>query len=245
MGSPFRGRRWWIIGASDGLGAALARTMDAEGATLVLSARRAEALTALAGELAAAEALAMDVTDEVSVVAAVAQAGPVDGLVYCAGAYEPMTAQDWQADVSVRVAEVNFIGALRVLGRVAPAMATRGEGRIVLIGSLAGFAGLPGAIGYGASKAALMHLAENMRADLKGSGVVVQRANPGFIRTRLTAKNDFAMPQLMTPEAAAGHVMAAIRSGRFSTSFPRPFAWVFSVGGLLPTPLFQRLIAKG
>lgn len=245
MADPFTGRRWWIVGASDGLGAALARAMDAEGATLVLSARRAAVLTDLASGLRAAEVVAMDVTDAASVAAAVGQVGPVDAILYCAGAYEPMTAPDWQPEEAVRIAEVNFIGALRVLGRVVPAMARRGSGRVVLIGSLAGFAGLPGAIGYGASKAALMHLAENLRADLKGTGVVVQRANPGFIRTRLTAKNDFSMPQLMTPEDAAGHVMAAIRSGRFSTSFPRPFAWVFSVGGLLPTTLFQRLVARG
>ena len=123
MADPFRGRRWWVVGASEGLGAALARAMDAEGATLVLSARRAAVLTDLASGLRAAEVVAMDVTDEASVAAAVEQVGPVDAILYCAGAYEPMAAPDWQPEEAVRIAEVNFIGALRVLGRVVPAMA--------------------------------------------------------------------------------------------------------------------------
>lgn len=235
----FDGKTWWIVGASDGLGAALARALDAEGARLILSARSADRLAALAGGLRDAAALPMDVTDAVSVSSALQRAGPVDGLIYAVGLYEPMRAPDWQPEVSVRLAEANFTGALRVLGHVVPAMVRVGQGRLVLIGSLAGFMGLPGAIGYGASKAALMHLAENMRADLDGTGVAVQRVNPGFIRTRLTAKNDFPMPQIMEPEDAAARVLAAIRSGRFSTSFPRPFSWLFTLGRFLPFRLIR------
>ena len=105
-----------------------------------------------------------------------------------------------------------------------------------------GFRGLPGAIGYGASKAALMHLGENLRVDLRGTGLRVQVANPGFIATRLTAKNSFRMTQLMTPETAAGHVLRLMRSKRFSASFPAPFAWLFTLGRYLPLRLFQRLL---
>jgi short-subunit dehydrogenase len=111
----------------------------------------------------------------------------------------------------------------------------------MLIGSLSGYSGLPAAVGYSASKAALMNLAENLLVDLKGTGVSVQIANPGFIKTRLTAKNDFAMPQLMTSEVAANHVIRAIDSGRFETAFPRPFAWVFKWGRYLPRGLFNKL----
>ncbi len=238
----FVGKTWWIVGASDGLGAALAEALDAEGTRLVLSARSEDTLEAMAGRLRDARALPMDVTDPGAVARAVAAAGAVDGLIYTAGRYEPMNAADWQPEESVRIAEVNFVGALRLLGHVVPAMVCNGQGRIMLIGSLAGFAGLPGAIGYGASKAGLMHLAENMAADLRGTGVIVQRANPGYILTRLTAKNDFPMPQIMEPEEAARRVIAALLSGRFSTSFPVPFSWVFRFGNLLPPGLFQRLL---
>lgn len=239
----FAGRTWWIVGASDGLGAEIARRLDLEAARLVLSARNAPGLETLAGQLSRARAVPMDVTDPPSVTAGVAAAGPVDGLIYSVGQYDPMTAVDWNAEASVRVAEANFIGALRLLGHVTPEMARRGQGHIALIGSLAGYVGLPGSIGYGASKGALMHLAEDMRADLRSTGVTVQRINPGFIRTRLTRKNSFRMPQIMTPETAAARVTKALKSGRFSTSFPAPFSLFFLLGSLLPTPLLQRFFA--
>jgi len=134
------------------------------------------------------------------------------------------------------------VGAGQVLGEAGARRGTENSGRVVVIGSLAGFRGLPGAIGYGASKAAAMHLAENLRIDLKDTGVLVQRINPGFIKTRLTDKNDFDMMQIMEPEEAASRALKAIRSGRFSTSFPAPFAWVFTVGQYLPLSLFHRIV---
>lgn len=233
--------RWWIVGASEGLGRALARALDAEGASLILSARSAGRLQELAASLRDARAVPMDVTDPVSVAGGIEAAGPIDGLIYTVGTYEPMPATDWNDAAVVSMVETNFLGAVRILGGVVPDLVARGEGRIVLVGSLSGFRGLPGAIGYGASKAGLMHLAENLRADLHGTGLRVQVMNPGFIDTRLSRKNTFRMQQLMSPEDAADRVLRAIRSGRFSTSFPAPFAWLFTVGRFLPLCLFQRL----
>lgn len=238
---PFSDQTWWIVGASEGLGRALALALDAQGARLVLSARNADRLRDLAAGLRDARAVPVDVTAPETVPAAVETAGDIDGLIYCVGLYDPMAATDWQPAAAEAMAEANFIGALRILGRALPRMLARGSGRVVLIGSLAGHRGLPGAIGYGAGKAALMHLAENLRADLHGTGVSVQQVNPGFIRTRLTDKNAFAMPQIMTPQDAAARTLRAIRSGRFSTSFPAPFAWLFTLGRHLPLALFQRL----
>ncbi|OIP82357.1 MAG: short-chain dehydrogenase [Rhodobacterales bacterium CG2_30_65_12] len=235
------GRRYWIAGASEGLGRALAHGLDEAGASLILSARNADRLAALAGELRDAKALPMDVRDAKSVSNAAENLGEIDGVIYNAGAYDPVSAKDWKPDAVRQMAEVNFMGALNVLGDVLPGMVARGRGHIVLVGSLSGFRGLPGAIGYGASKAGLMHLAENLALDLRGTGITVQRVNPGFIATRLTAKNDFRMPQIMEPEDAARHVLRAMRSGRFSTSFPAPFSWVFTLGQHLPLGLFQRL----
>lgn len=241
MTDPFAGKTWWIVGASEGLGAALASAMDARGARLILSARSGDKLEALAKGLRHATALPMDVTDANSVETATAQAQHADAMLYCVGTYEPMHAADWNADAVEHMIDTNFTGAARVLAGIVPHYVTRGSGQIMLIGSLSGYRGLPAAVGYSASKAALMHLAENLLIDLKGTGVTIQMANPGFIKTRLTAKNTFDMPQIMTPEVAANHVIAAVDSGRFETAFPRPFAWVFKWGRFLPRSLFNKL----
>jgi short-subunit dehydrogenase len=146
-------------------------------------------------------------------------------------------------DQALKVSEVNFTGALRSLGHVVPQMADRGSGHIVLIGSLAGFRGLPGAIGYSASKGALMQLAENLYMDLRGTGVKVQQINPGFIKTRLTEKNSFDMPFILSPEDAAARTLKAMKSRRFATSFPWPMAAFFRLGSVLPIRLFRRMLS--
>ncbi|MBY6141899.1 SDR family NAD(P)-dependent oxidoreductase [Leisingera daeponensis] len=236
----FAGKTFWLVGASHGLGREVARQLDREGARLILSARSAEALEALAAELRGARAVPVDVTDMQSVRQAAQQAGPVDGIIYNAGTYEPMRTQAWDSAAVLAMSDVNFAGALRVLGQVLPGFIAAGRGDITLVGSLAGYRGLPASIGYGASKAALISLAETMRHDLKGSGVTVRVINPGFIKTRLTDKNSFKMPQLMTPEAAAGHVVDAMRSRRFRTDFPRPFSYAIKAFSLLPDWLVYR-----
>lgn len=238
--SAVKGKTFWVIGASEGLGREIAKGLVGAGANVVLSARSEDRLQQLALELGAARPLAMDVTDITSVSNAVSKLGPVDGVVYNAGAYAPMRSQDWDSEAALAMLDVNFAGALRVLGHIVPDFASQGRGDITLIGSLAGYQGLPAAIGYGASKAALISLAETMRHDLRGSGVTVRVVNPGFIKTRLTEKNDFSMPQLMTAERAAGHVVRAIGKKRFRTDFPRPFCWAIKLLALLPDWLIYR-----
>jgi NADP-dependent 3-hydroxy acid dehydrogenase YdfG len=212
--SVFSGKRYWLVGGSDGLGLALARQMRAEGAELVISARDATRLASVCAELGA-QAVPMDIADGASVAEAVEGLGPLDGVVLLAAVYWPMAAQKLDAAKLVAMCDVNLTGTARVLGAVLPAMLERGRGHIVLTGSLAGYRGLPGAMGYAASKAGAMVLAESLYADLRGSGIKVQLANPGFIQTRLTAQNRFSMPFIMTPDQAAGHMLRLMRSDRF------------------------------
>lgn len=237
------GRRYWLVGASEGLGRALAHVMSAAGAELILSGRNEDRLRELASELpGAAHPLPFDVTDPAAVRTAAEAAGTIDGIVWLAGAYWPLRAQEWNAEKVTTMIDTNLTGAAHVLGAVVPEMVGRGAGHIVIVGSLSGFRGLPGAIGYAASKAGLMNLAECLAIDLAGSGVRVQLVNPGFIRTRLTARNDFSMPFLMEPEAAARHIFGHMNRKRFATSFPRLFSLVFRLGRLLPDALWVRLM---
>ena len=238
----FAGKRYWLVGASEGLGLALAQKMSAAGAELILSARSADSLAlAVAGLPGKATALPVDVGSSASVRAAAATLGAVDGVVFLAGVYWPMTAQDWDADKAEAMCDVNFTGCARVVGAVLPGMVARGAGHVVITGSLSGFRGLPGAIGYAASKAGTMVLAESLYADLRKSGIAVQLANPGFIKTRLTAKNAFAMPFIMEPEAAAQVMLDHMASDRFKISFPTLFSWLFRGGNFLPDWLYFRM----
>ena len=240
----FKGKTYWLVGASDGLGAALAQKLGAAGAHVILSARSEDKLVALAAELPGeARAVAMDVADMESVLRAAKKVGDVDGVVFLAGVYWPMKAQDWDVEAANAMADINFTGMMRVMGVVVPPMVARNDGHIVITGSLSGFRGLPGAIGYAASKAGTMSLAESMHADLRKSGVTVQLANPGFIRTRLTDKNNFNMPFIMEPDQAADEMMAHMRSDRFKKSFPMVFSWLFRLSQFMPDWMYYRLFA--
>ena len=237
------GKRYWLVGASEGLGLALAQVMAAAGADLVLSARSADGLALACARVPRARSVVIDVADAASVARAAAEVGEVDGVVFLAGVYWPMTAQTVDADKLAAMCDVNFTGCARVIGAVLPGMVARGAGHVVITGSLSGFRGLPGALGYAASKAGVMVLAESLHADLRGSGVRVQVGNPGFIRTRLTNKNDFSMPFLMEPEQAAAAMFALMNTGAFKSSFPRVFSWFFRGAQFLPDWAYYRLFA--
>lgn len=228
------GKRYWLVGASEGLGLALAHLMHKAGAKLILSARNAERLDAACQSLPGAVSEPLDVANSAAVAEVAARIGPIDGMIWLAGVYTPMSASALDPVAFEQMCDVNFTGCARVLGQILPGMVQRGSGHIVLTGSLSGFRGLPGAMGYQSSKAGVMALAECLHADLRGTGIKVQIGNPGFIRTRLTDKNSFSMPFLMEPEQAASHMMNLMQSNRFKSSFPMVFSWLFRLSQLLP-----------
>ena len=150
--SDLTGKRYWLVGASEGLGAALAAKLSGVGADVVLSARSKTGLEEVAAGLPReAEIVTVDIADDDRVAKAAKEVGDVDGVVLLAGVYWPMPATEWKADEAVTMADVNFTGFLRVLGHVVPQMVKKDDGHIVITGSLSGFRGLPGAIGYGAT----------------------------------------------------------------------------------------------
>ncbi|MEM0936898.1 MAG: SDR family NAD(P)-dependent oxidoreductase [Pseudomonadota bacterium] len=239
------GKRYWMVGASEGLGRALSEKMSRAGVHLVLSARDESRLVALAEDLPGPTTVApCDISDDESVKAAAARAGDLDGVVFLAGVYWPQAAQAWDAAQVTAMCDINFTGLARVLGECVPAMVERDAGHIVITGSLSGFRGLPGSIGYTASKAGTMSMAESMYCDLRKTGVQVQVLNPGFIRTRLTDKNDFAMPFLMEPEEAASIMFDFMQTDGFKKSFPRLFSWVFRISQFFPDGLYYRLFGR-
>ena len=209
MTDAFTGKTWWIIGASEGLGAALAQAIDARGASVILSARSGDKLTQLATTLNDAQVLPMDVTDTDSVNQAAAQARHADAMLYCVGTYEPMDAKVWEATAVEHMIDTNFTGAARVLADVVPHYVTRGSGHIMLIGSLSGYRGLPAAVGYSASKAAVIGLTKSIAADFVTQGVRCNAICPGYVLTPLVESQipDTAKKYGMTEEEAKQKVI--------------------------------------
>ncbi len=244
-----KGKYIWLVGASEGIGAALAQKLAAAGAHVAVSARNEQALQALAGMLAVPPlVLPLDVTDQTSVAAAWVRLNAewpvIDMVIYNAGTYEPLDAHHFDLTKIERMVDVNFHGALRVLSFTVPHFLSRNAGHIALVGSVAGYRGLPAALGYGASKAAIIHLAENLKADLGATGIAVQIINPGFVKTGLTDKNDFSMPCIITAERAAEYIMKGLQSDRFEIHFPKRFSWILKFLSLLPAPLYFALLKK-
>ena len=241
----FSGKRYWLVGASAGLGEALAHKLADAGAEVIVSARGEEQLQKVVTDLGgAASYVTVDVSDADDVARAAAEVGEIDGYVHLAGVYWPLAAQDWDGHKVAAMLDINMTGMARVLGHVVPPMVKRDAGHIVITSSLTGFRGLPGSIGYTASKAAAMSLAECMECDLRNTGVDVQVANPGFIKTQLTDKNDFKMPFIMEPDEAAQIMFDHMKSGCFKRSFPTLFSLVFRGSQFLPDWLYFRIFGR-
>jgi len=137
-----------------------------------------------------------------------------------------------------RHGEVNYMGALYLLAAVLPALRARGQGHISLVGSVAGYRGLPNSLAYGPTKAALINLAETLYLDLRTQGIGVSLINPGFVDTPLTRQNEFKMPALITPEQAAQEILKGWARGEFEIHFPKRFTRWMKVLQLLPYPAF-------
>lgn len=234
------GKRYWLVGASEGLGRALAEKMSRAGAELILSARSGDRLRELAATLPGrTTCVPMDIADRDSVYEACQEIGEIDGLVFLAGIATLIRAQDWDAEKVEQMFDVNLTGAARVIGQVIGPMVARDDGHIVMIGSLSAYRGLPGSIGYSASKAGLMALAESMHGDLRDTNVLVQLANPGYIATRMQDDNPHSKPFMMIPDQAAQHVFEQMNTDTFHKAFPFGFSLLFRFSRFLPTGLYE------
>ena len=240
--TDWRGLRVWLVGASSGIGEATASALHARGAHVLVSARNAEALHAFVAahpmqQGGAAQAWPLDVTDAAAVTRTAREIlaqGPLDLVLYCAGHYREMRATDMDMADLQRHLDINYVGALHVLGAVLPAMTARGAGHVSLISSVAGFRGLPKSLAYGPTKAALTNLAETLYLDLQPLGLGVSVVHPGFVQTPLTAQNDFTMPALITPPQAAQAMVDGWAKGTFDIHYPKRFTRWMKLLRLLP-----------
>ncbi|AKJ67274.1 short-chain dehydrogenase [Pandoraea thiooxydans] len=234
----WQGKRVWVVGASSGIGAALARNLLRRGASVALSARRIDALQAVAADLPTAWIVPLDVTDPAAWDASHRtlrqEWEAIDLIVFCAAEYRPLRPWDIRADQVRKTVEVNLNSVYYGLEVVLPGLLSQQSGGIAVIASIAGYLGLPNATVYGPTKAALINLAELLYTELHAKGLGVYLINPGFVKTRLTAANSFPMPALQTPEAAAEAIVDGLARGRFEIDFPKRFTRLLKFASLLP-----------
>ncbi|MGZ5101234.1 MAG: SDR family NAD(P)-dependent oxidoreductase [Usitatibacter sp.] len=170
--------------------------------------------------------------------------GGNDLVVLMAGEYKPMRAWKIDLDTARAMVETNLMGFFNVLGAAVPTLLKQGEGNIVLVSSVAGYRGLPKSLVYGPTKAAIINLGETLYLDLRPKGIGVCVVNPGFVKTPLTAQNDFKMPALISPEEAAAEILAGLERGEFEIHFPRRFTRVLRMLRLLPYSLYFPAIRR-
>ena len=252
--ADWRGRNVWLVGASSGIGRATASALHAQGAKVVVSARSAGALNAFTATHPGSFALALDVTDPLAVKAAssaLAAQGTLDCVLYCAGHYHAMDATRIHMADLLQHNQINYLGALYLLDAVLPQLLaqplnqhTGQRGHISLMGSVAGYRGLPNSLAYGPTKAALINLAETLYLDLQAQGVGVSLINPGFVDTPLTRQNQFKMPALITPEQAAQEILNGWARGEFEIHFPKRFTLWLKLMRHLPYRLYFALVGR-
>ena len=238
----------WIVGASSGIGEACAKWFANAGANLVLSARRESALDQLAISIrtehpnSQVRTIAFDVNHQDQASGAVNELfqewSRLDILLFVSGIYTPVRAHDFDLQVTEQMIQTNLMGPMRIVSYLMPYFLKQQSGHIAIVGSVAGYSGLPKSLVYGPTKAALLNFAESLFYDVKPEGINVHIVSPGFVATPATAGNDFEMPALISAEQAAIEIGKGLQKGEFDIHFPKKFSYFLKFLRLLPYPLY-------
>lgn len=238
----------WIIGASHGIGAALAKQLASEGHALAVSGRDEAALKAVLAGFPQGNYLflPLDVMEDAAFPDAIAQMKAhwpsIDRVIYNAGISPNVN--DGRLDPATlrRVLAVNVTGAFVCVSAMQEIWGEQGGGHLVLVASVAGYRGLPFALSYCASKAGLIALAESLKFELRALNVKVQLVNPGFVKTRMTEKNAFPMPMMISPEQAAIAFARGMERNNFEINFPRRFTTLMKLVRMLPNRIYFAVV---
>ncbi|MFM1758306.1 MAG: hypothetical protein RL193_883 [Actinomycetota bacterium] len=229
-------RKAWIIGASSGIGAAVADELERSGWQVVRSSRSQ-------GEIR------IDVSDDLSVVNAAkeyeSKYGAFDLVLVMAGFWQRMSAQQFDLNVFKEHNNTNTVGLARCAAAILPKMISADSGTFMGVSSVAGYRGMPGSSGYGPSKAAQINFLESLRSDLVKSNVKIVTVSPGFVKTPMTDVNTFPMPFIISAESAAKIIVKGIQRERAEIVFPLPMAITMKLARLIPVGIWPKLFKKG
>ena len=245
----------WIIGASSGIGAQLARELYIKGAHLTLSARRLNLLQELKQSLikdpitdSRIKLLSLDITDPHQchdiLLQLKTQWSHLDACIIVAGQYLALPASELNSETLKQVTDlidVNLYGPLRVLSEVIPWFLSQSYGQIGLVSSVAGYGGLPHSMAYSSSKAALNNLGETLAMDLHPYGIHVSYICPGFVDTAMTAERSIPMPAKISSNAAAREILKGLEKKQIEIHFPKRFTVFLKILRLLPRAWYVAL----
>jgi short-subunit dehydrogenase len=229
----------WITGASGAICGEIARRLAAEGVTVAATARPSDRLYALASQYETIKTFPADVLNPQELKACVAKIestlGPIDLALFGAGMYVPFNVRNIDLDGFHRSMALNVDGVINGVAAVLPSMLARKSGHIAIMGSLFGYAGWPENGSYGASKAAVINLAESLRLELEGTGVDVTIINPGFVDTPLNAAYDRKKKlYLMSRERCARKILEKLGGRPYEIAFPPQVAGFLKTVRALP-----------
>lgn len=243
----------WIVGASSGIGLELVKIWLSEEHNIIASSRNAtvsEPLIELQKRFPHQLVLVdIDAADPSGIDNALSKAwqafGSIDRWFYNAGVYDVMRVEQWDEQKFASMSEVNYMGAVRIMIPLSRRCIDQGGCEWVWNISLSSYIGLPYGGAYSAPKAALLNLAESIQPELAAKGIRLRIINHGFVKTRLTQKNDFEMPQLMEPSDAARQIAASLHSSAaFEIRFPKALGRILSFLRHLPYSISLKLTAK-
>jgi short-subunit dehydrogenase len=215
----------WITGASGAICGEIAHRLSSAGVKVAATARPSDRLDALAASSDNITACPADVlkTDELNACAAKVEAelGPIDLALLGAGMYVPFDIRNIDLDGFHKTMALNVDGVINGVAAVLPQMLQRREGQLAIMGSLFGYAGWPGNGSYGASKAAVINLAESLKLELRGTGVDLTLINPGFVDTPLNAAYDPKKKLfVMSKERCARKILEKLPKRPYEIAFP-------------------------
>jgi short-subunit dehydrogenase len=225
MTQPYPWKVAWITGASGAICGEIAKRLATSGVKVAATARPSGRLDALVTANPGITPYPADVLDPEALQSAAARAGsalgPIDLALFGAGKYVPFDIRNIDLDGFHRSMALNVDGVINAVAAVLPAMLARGSGHIAIMGSLFGYSGWPENGSYGASKAAVINLAESMKLELEGTGVAVTVINPGFVDTPLNASYDPKKKLfVMSKERCARKILERLPAKPYEVAFP-------------------------
>ncbi|EJL54803.1 short-chain dehydrogenase of unknown substrate specificity [Rhizobium sp. CF122] len=236
----------WISGASCGIGRALALKLAGDGYKVAVTARDHEKLAELQveasdlpGSIIVLDGDVTNAEDMEHVLASIEyEHGALALAVFNAGVYLPVHAEELKLTDFEQSFAVNLQGVVNCLVPAVRHMKAKGQGQIAIVASVSGYGGLPTGAAYGATKAALINMAESLKFDLDKMGIRIQLINPGFVDTSTMKRNQFPTPSLVSVGEAAEQISAGLKSQSFEISFPKRFTYMMKLVNLLPYNLY-------